>query len=271
MDLSDFDNHVLPPGTHESWRTWLLTGVRRPPVDRRRVRGAHMGLKRMLVEGMALSAEQPYSWKEFSDAMVRQSVGDAVRALPPQDAQIVKLAYFGSQSNEQIAVRLGISVAMVERHLRDAIRQISRHVERGRYMGRRAIGALVAWISGRFVSAAYHHVAEAGAVATVAIVAIAQPAVSVAPAAPRPPAAVRVFAAPASAAVPAAGRHSSGAPAPGSGLASAGSGVAAAPGSTPSAPALTSTGLIQVPALPVKVPALKPPTVKPPAQPVFRS
>jgi len=46
------ENHVVPPAASSSWRTWLMTGTRQGPVYRRRVRGAHKGLKRMLVEGM---------------------------------------------------------------------------------------------------------------------------------------------------------------------------------------------------------------------------
>src|SRR5207248_1357856 len=97
--------HPGDPGTHstanDTWRTWLLTGVRRDGVDRRRVRGAHLGIKKMLVEGMQFRSEKSYTWKDFSDAMVRQSVGEAVRELPYRDAQLVKLAYFGGMSNRE--------------------------------------------------------------------------------------------------------------------------------------------------------------------------
>jgi len=173
--VSERENHVLPPGTNDSWLTWLMTGVRRAPVDRRRVRGAHKGLKQMLVVGMAVSAEHPYSWKEFSDAMVRQSVGEAVRSLPQPDAQVVKLAYFGGLSNQEIADRLGLSVAAVERRLRDAIARISRHVEHGKALGRRAIGALVVWLSARWLGDAAHHAAQVGALAAVVVMIAAQP------------------------------------------------------------------------------------------------
>lgn len=181
MDVSEYDSHLLPPETNDSWRTWLVTGVRRPPVDRRRVRGAHKGIKKMLVEGTGTPARPPYSWKEFSDAMVRQSVGDAVRSLPPRDADVVKLAYFGGMSNDQIAGRLGMSVAAVERRLRDAVGFISRQVENSRSAGRRALGGVAVWLSGRWLGDATHHVVQVGAVASVALVIATQPAVNLQP------------------------------------------------------------------------------------------
>src|SRR5579864_1286731 len=176
VSVSELENRVLPPGTNESWRTWLLTGIRRAPVDRRRVRGAHKGLKKMLVEGMTISADHPYSWKEFSDAMVRQSVGDAVGALPAQDAQVVKLAYFGGMSNHDIADQMGLSVAAVERRLREAVARISHHVERGRSLGRRAFGAVIVWVSGRWLGDSFHHAVQAGAIAVAAGIVAAYPA-----------------------------------------------------------------------------------------------
>lgn len=39
------DDQVIPAAASDSWRSWLMTGVRRGPVARRRVRGAHKGLK----------------------------------------------------------------------------------------------------------------------------------------------------------------------------------------------------------------------------------
>jgi len=42
---------VLPGAASDAWRTWLVTGARRPPVDRQRINGAHRGLKKMMIEG----------------------------------------------------------------------------------------------------------------------------------------------------------------------------------------------------------------------------
>src|SRR5437762_1018252 len=90
--MSELDNHAIPVATSESWRAWLMTGTRRNRVDRRRMRGDHKGLKKILLEGLAGGSESPHAWKDFSGAMVRHAVDDAMRALPPEDKQVVKLA-----------------------------------------------------------------------------------------------------------------------------------------------------------------------------------
>jgi predicted DNA-binding protein (UPF0251 family) len=155
----------------ETWRTWLMTGARRPPIDRRRVRGAHQGLKRMLVEGMSNGGDRPHSWTRFSGAMVRQAVDDGVRALPPDETQLIKLAYFGGLSNAEIARRMGITVSSVERGLKQAVAKVSDYVERGRSAGRRAIYAALLFFGGRSLADS-DHMTRAGSLAAVAAAAM---------------------------------------------------------------------------------------------------
>jgi DNA-binding CsgD family transcriptional regulator len=149
------ENHGFPSAASESWRSWLMTGIRRGPIYRRRVRGAHKGLKRMLVEGMGDSGDPHGSWRGFSGAMVRQAVAEAVGSLPARQRQLIKLAYFSDLSNREIAQGLGITLGSVERGLRQAIARISEQVERGRTAGRRAIYALAMFLGGRWLSEAH--------------------------------------------------------------------------------------------------------------------
>ena len=171
----------LPNRAGESWRSWVMTGARRGPVDRRRVRGSHVGIKRMLVEGMRVGGEQPYSWKEFSDAMVRQSVGEAMRQISPGDARLVKLAYFGGLTNREIAHHAGINESAVQRRLRLAIEAISRHVERGRHLGQRVIAGVAVWLSARSMSDAVHGTVQGLAVVTAAAIIATHPVATAAP------------------------------------------------------------------------------------------
>lgn len=200
--MPEGDNTALPGPANDAWRSWLLTGVRYDRVDRRRVRGEHLGLKRMLVEGMKGRADAHHSWKDFSDAMVRQAVNDAVRSLPQQDSRLVKLAYFGGFSNRQIAGHVGLTEATVQRRLRRAISSISEQVQHGRALARRLVCAVAVWLSGRWLSDAVHHAVQMAAVGSVAVIVAAQPApVSATPPVPPP---VRQVSAAAAAAAPAA-------------------------------------------------------------------
>jgi RNA polymerase sigma factor (sigma-70 family) len=140
-----------PTAPGDSWRTWLMTGSRGTAADRRRVRGAHRSLKKLLIEGMANGGERPKPWTHFSGAMVRQAVNEALNELPPDHKQVVKLAYFGGLSNREIAQHLGLSEGGVQRRLRQAVARVSDFVEHGRTVGRRAVMGLLAWVAGRHV------------------------------------------------------------------------------------------------------------------------
>ena len=225
--------HPTPPG--DSWRSWLMTGSRGAAADRRRVSGAHRGLKKILIEGMANGGEHSQPWKDFSGAMVRQAVSEALHQLPPDHEQVVKLAYFGGLSNREIAEHLGLSVGGVQRRLRLALARVSDHIEHGRAGGRRAFIALMGWLAAR-------HLMHGFKVATVTV-AVSVIAIQPAPAVQRPHATTTVHAA----------TFGEGPAAP-----------AAQPTGTPTGTAATADvkapDLVKaVPALPVKLPALPTP------------
>jgi hypothetical protein len=131
---------VLLHNAINSWRSWLVTGARRAPIDSRRARGADPHLKKVLMG-------EPSGARDFSSAMARQAIDEAMNELPTQHKQVVKLAYFGGLTNRQIAQQLGLTVGGVRRRLRDSLAIVSAHVERGRAMGRRAVHGFVVWLS----------------------------------------------------------------------------------------------------------------------------
>jgi hypothetical protein len=137
---------VLPAAASDSWRTWLMTGVRKPPLDRRRMQGAHKALKRMLVEGTPPNYGT-LPWNDFSSAMVRQAVDEALNALPAGHKQAVRLAYFGGSSNQEVAAHLGVGQGAIRRRLREALAQVSEHVEMGRVAARRTIYSIAVWFA----------------------------------------------------------------------------------------------------------------------------
>lgn len=173
--MPEAENRMLSGATNDAWRTWLMTGVRRDRVDRRRMRGANKGLKQMLLEGMHNGDDRPHAWKDFSGAMIRHAVDEAMRGLPHDDNQVVKLAYFGGYSNRQIASEVGLTQGTVQRRLRRALAAISEHVQHGRTQARRAMYALTIWLSGRWLQDGAHHVVQAAVVTTAAVIIVAQP------------------------------------------------------------------------------------------------
>lgn len=170
----------------ESWRTWLLTGHSGVVTDHRRLRGSHRGLKQMLVHGTG--RDMPQSWKHFSGAMVRLAINDALNALPKDQTHVVWLAYFGGLSNQQIAARLGMSVGGVQRRLKQAFEYVSDYVEHGRTAGRRAVYAILGWLSLRRLIDAWRQAPDAinHAVLTSAVVVAGTTAAIIVGAAPQP-------------------------------------------------------------------------------------
>lgn len=173
--MSDIEKRTIPLETHESWRTWLMTGARRTPVDRRRLRGANRGLKKILLEGLTGNSLNVDRWQDFSGAMVRHAVEDAMRSLPPEDTRVLKLAYFGGYSNREIALEVGMTEGTVQRRLRRALESISDQIQRGQALGRRAVYGLALFLSGRWVGDAASHAWTVTAVAAAAVVIAAAP------------------------------------------------------------------------------------------------
>lgn len=139
----------MPASTSDSWRAWLVTGIRLVPLDLRRARGARGKLKKTLIDRPGNGLERPHRWKDFSSAMDRQAVGEALNALPHQEREVVKLAYFGGMTNREIADRLGVPVGGVRHRLRRALDAAGEYVERGRETSRKLVLGLMAWLCGR--------------------------------------------------------------------------------------------------------------------------
>jgi predicted DNA-binding protein (UPF0251 family) len=129
-DASDDPRQAV--GAAEAWRSWLISGSRGRTADPRRARGSHRGLKKMLIEGVFNGGPYPESWRHFSGAMVRLAINDALNALPTEQTRVVWLAYFAGLSNREIAHQLGLSVAAVQRRLKQALESIAEQIERGR-------------------------------------------------------------------------------------------------------------------------------------------
>jgi DNA-binding CsgD family transcriptional regulator len=126
-----------------------VTGTRLVPLDHRRARGAGGRLKETLIDSPVDRADDRHRWTNFSTAMDRQAVGEALSALPRQQLEVVKLAYFGGMTNREIADRLGVPVGGVRHRLRRALATAGDYVERGGATGRKVVYVFVAWICGR--------------------------------------------------------------------------------------------------------------------------
>jgi hypothetical protein len=164
--LSNEPRAVVLHDAITAWRAWLTSGARRVPIDTRRARGADAQLKKTLMDG-------PSGAGDFSGAMARQAIDEAMNELTTQHRQVVKLAYFGGLTNRQVAQQLGLTVGGVRSRLRESLATVSAYVEKGRAAGRRAVHGLVIWLSWRrFSDDARLHGPAADQVLQAAIVAV---------------------------------------------------------------------------------------------------
>jgi DNA-binding CsgD family transcriptional regulator len=154
-----------------------MTGTRAHPIDRRRLQGQHRGLKQILAEGGEPDAlRRP--WRDFSRAMVRQSVNEAMGRLSPRERVVLTMAYFAGFSNLEIADELGMTVRGVQRSLRRGLDRLSDSLERGK---RVALGLMAAIAGGRVLrwlsdTAAAPATTHAVAVAVLVAAVVATPA-----------------------------------------------------------------------------------------------
>jgi hypothetical protein len=177
VPAKEADFIVLPAAASDAWRTWLMTGARRPPIDRRRINGSHRGLKKLMIEGTTSPPDRSLPWNDFSAAMIRQAVDEALNTLPSGHKQAVKLAYFGAFTNQEIAEHLGVGEAAVKQMLQVAMATVSAHVERGKSTTRKVIYFLALWVGGRrlvdflqHVSPAVDQVAQASVIVAAGVV-----------------------------------------------------------------------------------------------------
>ncbi len=110
-------DHEWPVSGSE--RSWLLTG--RAAADKRRARGTNSDLKQLLVGQGLRSSREPGLWRDFSDAMERRTVTEALSSLAPELREVVRLAYFEGYSNRALGEVLGLSVGQVRWRLREAL------------------------------------------------------------------------------------------------------------------------------------------------------
>ena len=157
-----------------------MTGTRLVPLDRRRARGVRGKLGKTLVNGLNNGPEPQQRWTHFSSALDRQAVGEALDALPNQQRQVVKLAYFGGLTNREIADHLGVPVGAVRRRLRQALVTAGEYVERGQAAGYKVVCVLAAWLcgrsfetSGRSLGAGVHQMVRASIVVAAGVTASA--------------------------------------------------------------------------------------------------
>ena len=108
--------------------TWIFTIARNLRVDAARRRQLD-GAGDESFEFDLLAAEQPGSGELLDAARLTARVRDALRQLPPEQAQVLRLSYYDDEPHARIAAELGIPLGTVKSRMRLAVQHLRRLLE----------------------------------------------------------------------------------------------------------------------------------------------
>ncbi len=115
--------------TRGSFRSWLLTTVRNRAIDSLRGRA---GRARQELE---LNREHPAHgagsdpWRDVAESLERQAVHQALASLPPEQRQVIELAYYGGYTQPEIAAIVRVSLGTIKGRTRLALEKLSSYLQ----------------------------------------------------------------------------------------------------------------------------------------------
>ncbi|MGH7869686.1 MAG: RNA polymerase sigma factor [Candidatus Dormibacteraceae bacterium] len=108
-----------------SLRTWLTTAVRNRSIDYLRGRAGHERQELELfpdVTSSSSSSQDP--WLEVAAALEGKVLREAVDSLPPEQQQVIDLAYFGGYTGPEIAKLIQVPLSTVKGRMRLALEKL---------------------------------------------------------------------------------------------------------------------------------------------------
>jgi RNA polymerase sigma-70 factor (ECF subfamily) len=101
-------------------RTWLLTIVHHRAIDQMRSARSKSSADTVIDDAMPLPAKED-TWTEVVQGLEHERVREAMATLPPEQRQVVDLAYYGGFTQTEIAQRVGIPLGTVKGRTRLAL------------------------------------------------------------------------------------------------------------------------------------------------------
>ncbi len=101
-------------------RTWLLTIVHNRTIDQLRTLRAKRSADTSIDNAVPLPAGED-TWAAVAQTLDGERVRAALASLPPEQRQVVDLAYFGGLTHAEIAARTGIPLGTVKGRMRLAL------------------------------------------------------------------------------------------------------------------------------------------------------
>lgn len=104
-------------------RTWFLTIVHHRAIDLLRRRRAKSGGDTAIDAALPIAAAED-TWDAVAAALEHERVRRAITTLPPEQQEVVLLAYFGGLTHAAIAARVGVPLGTIKGRLRLATEKL---------------------------------------------------------------------------------------------------------------------------------------------------
>lgn len=105
--------------------TWIFTIARNKRIDALRKKGASL----LDIDDFMIAADTPPPDEEISQNQQNEHLAQAIRALPPEQADLVAKAFFEEKTHAAIAAESGLPLGTVKSRLRLALEKLRRQLE----------------------------------------------------------------------------------------------------------------------------------------------
>lgn len=112
-----------------SLRSWLLTTTRNRAIDYLRGRPGRERHELELSPDIPARGTGSDPWRDVSESLERQAVRQALGSLPPDQRQVVELAYFGGYTQTEIAEIVHVPLGTVKGRTRLALEKLSSYLQ----------------------------------------------------------------------------------------------------------------------------------------------
>jgi RNA polymerase sigma factor (sigma-70 family) len=112
-----------------SLRTWLLTTVRHRAIDYLRGRPGRARHELELTPDVAAHGAGSDPWRDVAESLERQAVRQALASLPPDQRQVVELAYFGGYTQREIAEIVSVPLGTIKGRTRLALEKLASYLQ----------------------------------------------------------------------------------------------------------------------------------------------
>jgi RNA polymerase sigma-70 factor (ECF subfamily) len=112
-----------------SLRTWLLTTVRHRAIDYLRGRPGKARHELELTPEVPAHGAGSDPWRDVAESLERQAVRQALASLPPDQRQVVELAYFGGYTQREIAEIVSVPLGTIKGRTRLALEKLASYLQ----------------------------------------------------------------------------------------------------------------------------------------------